>query len=260
MERLGFIYHKSQQAFLFHPQSLTGPWREQLSHVGMDFFLVHVRCAVASAQSGRTVAVQDTITAAPTFSTRGIFPKPIPDNYVRALPMNHSAPLVGLNQPMKHRRAPTSAPDWSRIEAVPPIPWQHRRKPKMTQQISEEDELYAAADESLEKIHYPPPVDEVHPQLTMDEHIERAMRDLQTRNTSLPMEAMFDPNQMDAAMFDPNQRNAAMFDPNQMDAAMFDPNQRNAAMFAPNQRDAVTLFPRPPAEGKDSNENVYQEI
>ena len=52
MERMGYIYHEPDQAFVFDRKTWpAGTWRDALARVAMDFFLVHVYCIVASARS-----------------------------------------------------------------------------------------------------------------------------------------------------------------------------------------------------------------
>nr|CAB3262848.1 uncharacterized protein LOC100184132 [Phallusia mammillata] len=61
MGKLGFIYHRPRQTFFFHQESLlkpgTGTWQDALLNAGMDYFLVHVRCALGSSQMGRSIEI-----------------------------------------------------------------------------------------------------------------------------------------------------------------------------------------------------------
>ena len=83
MEKLGYIHHKQKQTFFFHQQSLTssGAWRESLMQAGMDFFLVHVRCSLASTEKGRSIEV---------------------DILRSSLTCSSSAAAIGLENPPSH--------------------------------------------------------------------------------------------------------------------------------------------------------------
>ena len=63
MAKLGYIFHQPNQTYLFHQQTWsTTSWRDSLTHVGMDFFLVHVRCSICSTQTGSLMPVCDITT------------------------------------------------------------------------------------------------------------------------------------------------------------------------------------------------------
>ena len=60
MAKLGYIYHQPNQTYLFHQQTWsTASWRDSLTLVGMDFFLVHVRCSIGSTKTGSLMPVCD---------------------------------------------------------------------------------------------------------------------------------------------------------------------------------------------------------
>nr|XP_002125392.1 uncharacterized protein LOC100184132 [Ciona intestinalis] len=220
MMRLGYIYHKPQEAFLFQPQSLTtsGCWKANLTRVGMDFFLVHARCSLSSTHTGRSMAVQDTFNRFPglkfTSEPLGGRKSRKSDNYVTALPMSQSATMPRSNQPMERQRLNKS----SRIESNP-IPWEHRRKPKIVHQISEEsDDIYEGID--ITEVRYPP-MDSMHDVSLLGRNMG-SMSIKKQRPTMQLVSGGSHNNEI--------------------------------------PRNYVQFIPRPPVEGKSNNEHIYQDI